>query len=156
MTPEPQVQSAVTTWQRWIAVPVIAVSTMVGALLVLRGLGALLHRIMSPEMLESIARTDVREGLVGAIVAAATVASASRASAGARRLVAVGVFVVGALLAWLALHDWYFPESHPRAYQPSSIPLYATWIGGALGVATVWWAARRRTANRSARGARST
>ena len=99
MTPEPQVQSAVTTWQRWIAVPVIAVSTMVGALLVLSGLGAVLHRFMSPEMLESIARTDVREGLVGAIVAAATVASASRASAGSRRWVAVGVFVVGALLA---------------------------------------------------------
>ena len=155
MTPEPQVKSAVATWQRWIAVPVIAVSTMVGALLVLRGLGALMHRLVSAEMLESIARTDVREGLVGAIVAAATVASASRTSAGGRRWVAVGVFVAGALLAWLALHDWYFPESHPRAYEPSAIPLYATWSGGALGVATVWWAARRCAATRTARCARS-
>ena len=76
MTPEPQVQSAVTTWQRWIAVPVIAVSTMVGALLVLRGLGALMHRLVS--------------------------------------------------------------------------------AAGRLGVVTVWWAARRGAANRSARGARST
>jgi hypothetical protein len=54
--------------------------------------------------------------------------------------VALGLYAVGAWFAWLVFGLWWFPEGHPRAYEPSKVPLILPLLGGLLGVAfAVLW-----------------
>lgn len=48
-------------------------------------------------------------------------------------------FLLGSILAWWILKDSFYPAKHPKAYQPTLIPLYVTLLGGmtALGIVTV-------------------
>ena len=45
------------------------------------------------------------------------------------------VFILGILIAYLALHNYTYPESYTgKEYQPTLIPLIATLFGGILGL----------------------
>ena len=80
---------------------------------------------------------DVRVGLVNAGAAAAFVLLGSLVAPRRRLLCAGALFLFGALVAWAVLGGWYFPEGHPRGYQPSRVPLIMTLAGGLLGVGGV-------------------
>jgi hypothetical protein len=55
-----------------------------------------------------------------------------------RSLTAIVLYAIGAWVAWVVLRGWYFPESHPRVYQQSKIPLVLTLVGGfAAAVAVI-------------------
>ena len=47
--------------------------------------------------------------------------------------------LVGAIVAWLTVEPYFFPESYQdgRAYQPTHLPIAATYIGGILGLLAV-------------------
>ena len=49
------------------------------------------------------------------------------------RAVAI-TYIIGVVCAWYLLADSFYPEQHPKAYQPTYIPLIATYTGGLLGV----------------------
>jgi hypothetical protein len=46
--------------------------------------------------------------------------------------------VIGSLVARWLLHNASFPERHPRAYQPTLIPFYATLSAGVLTYFACW------------------
>ena len=80
--------------------------------------------------------TDTRVGLTYAIAAFLFVGAALIAPT-RRALTAIVLYACGAALAWSQLNDWYFPEGHPRGYQPSRVPLVLTLLGGIVGVLAV-------------------
>ena len=102
------------------------------------------RRVVAPERFEIIGY-DVRVGMVSALAAIAFVVLGALVAPRFRIFVAFGLYALGAWIAKLALGDWYFPEGHPRAYQPSLVPLALTLAGGAIGVASVVVTEWRRT-----------
>lgn len=50
---------------------------------------------------------------------------------------ATATFFAGAVAAWIVLEPSFYPESYgsPGAYQPTHLPLVATYTGGLLGLA---------------------
>lgn len=130
---------------RWALVPVAAMAGCSGTVIVADEVGDRLWRMIGPEgfpRIEAVLPTDVRTGIVYGVAAAVWVVLAARVAPRDRILVGVVAFVAGACLALVGLGSWYFPEGHPRGYQPSRIPLAFTLVGGLMAVAAV--AARYR------------
>jgi hypothetical protein len=79
------------------------------------------------------------EPYVGFITAFVVVTSAYIVPPSSKLSAATVYFILGSCLAWWMLKDSFYPEIHPKAYQPTLIPLYATISGGimALGIVTI-------------------
>lgn len=89
------------------------------------------------------------EPYVGFITAFIVVLTAYIISPSAKLPTASTFFTIGAFLAWWMLRNSFYPENHPKAYQPTLIPLFTTIAGGiaALGIVTVKqkWLTKRST-----------
>ena len=118
---------------RWISMPIATLLAMVIAAVSLTFVLDVLSRF-------TIVRdsADVVAGIHGSMVAWATLATANTVAPTRRRLVVLFVFACGAWAAWRVLGDWYFPESHARAYQPSSAPLIMTLVSGLVVTVALW------------------
>jgi hypothetical protein len=56
-------------------------------------------------------------------------------------------FAIGAAVAWYSLEPSWYPEDYGiRAYQPTHLPVLATYLGGAIGLtlSAIWWYWSRR------------
>jgi hypothetical protein len=95
-------------------------------------------------VLDPVLRADVRAGLVYGAAAVAFLAAGVAVAPTHRVAAAVGLLTLGAGLAHPVLHGWYFPASHPLAYQPSSVPLLLTWGTGVLTAAVIVVRLRQR------------
>lgn len=115
---------------RWIATPFAALAAMVGTAIVLVLLGDVIARLVPWHTLNAVVPPHVRAGLLGALVAAATIIAGCRTAPSHRTLVAIVVYVAGAWLALKELRHWYFPEGTPMAYRESLVPLVMTLLGG--------------------------
>jgi hypothetical protein len=122
---------------RWMLVPVAAIAGFAAGFIVVSLGGTVLRLVLSEQELESTLRLDVRVGLLGAAAAFGTVVAGSAMAPSARRVTSSIILGLGGSAAWFLLRSWSFPESHPMAYQPSSVPLILTCLGGAIGTALV-------------------
>ena len=69
-------------------------------------------------------------GAFGAVVAAKVTAPTRG------RAAALVVFILGTLIAWIALEPSFYPESHPtKPYEPTHVPFALTALGGVVGLA---------------------
>jgi hypothetical protein len=93
-----------------------------------------LRLAVAPPVLDSAIPLDVRTGLVYGAAALAFVVAGEMIAPRARFVVALVLYAAGACLAWFVLNPWWFPEHHPRAYQPSRVPLTLTLLGGLAGL----------------------
>lgn len=118
---------------RWISVPIATVLAMVMSAILLSLVIDVLSRF-------AVVReaADVVSGFHGGIVAWATVATARAVAPTQRRLVLLCAFLFGGWAAWRVVGDWDFPEQHPRAYQPSKLPLAMTLVSGLVCVVAFW------------------
>jgi hypothetical protein len=123
---------------RWIATPFAVLAALIASVLLAELLSLLMARAVSQATLNSILEADWRAGVFGALSAIVTIVVGTLVAPNHRRLVSLIVLAGGAWLAWQGMHDWYFPEHHPRGYQPSSVPLVMTLVGGLAGVMFVW------------------
>lgn len=130
--------SSASTAFRWALVPCAAVGGLAVGLLLARAGGALLRAVVAESQVEMFFPLDLRVGVLGAAAAFVCVVAASMTAPSAKRLTALLVLAIGAVAAWLLLNPWFFPESHPRAYQLSYLPLTGTYVGGFLGLVVVW------------------
>ena len=76
----------------------------------------------------------------GFMAALAVVLTAYVAAPRRKTLFSCGAFVVGAIAAWLLLEPSSYPESQrygDLAYQPTHLPVVATYIGGVIGLALI-------------------
>jgi hypothetical protein len=131
---------------RWALVPVVSMGGCSGTVVLSDAFGRGAARVITPDVfnrIEAVIPTDVRIGLLYAIAAAAWVLAGAAIAPRRRIAVALMLYVAGAYLAWGTLHDWYFPEGHPRGYQRSRVPLVLTLVGGLLGAAMFIIAWRR-------------
>ena len=72
----------------------------------------------------------------GFSAALAVVLSSYFAVPSRRFLCACCAFAIGAVVAWMLLEPSWYPESYgARAYQPTHLPLIATYLGGVVGLA---------------------
>jgi len=116
---------------RWVLVPVSAMGACAGALTA----ADIVRRVSVPATsVESVVRLDVRVGLAYATAAALFVVIGAMVAPKHRLIVSIFLYALGATVAWYGLHDWYFPEHHPRAYQPSRIPVEMALSGGVIAV----------------------
>lgn len=120
---------------RWIATPFAALAAMIGTAVVLVLLGDVIARLVPWQTLNAAVPPHVRAGMLGALVAAATITAGCRTAPSLRPLVAIVVYVAGAWLAYQQLRHWNFPEGTPMAYQESVVPLIMTLVGGLATVA---------------------
>ena len=116
---------------RWVLVPVSAMGACAGALTA----ADIVRRASIPATsVEGVVRLDVRVGLGYAIAAALFVVVGAMVAPKHRLIVSIFLYALGATVAWYGLNDWYFPEHHPRAYQPSRIPVGMALSGGVIAV----------------------
>ena len=78
------------------------------------------------------------EPFVGPVCAAILIIAAFGLAPARPRTVGAITLGIGSLVAWWLLHNASFPERHPRAYQPTLIPLYATLAAGVLTYFACW------------------
>lgn len=132
---------------RWALVPAASMAGCSGCILVADAIGGGATRIISPEagsQIETLIPMDFRVGLIYAIAAAVWVFAGTYFAPRRSTAVVLLLFSAGASLAWFELSPWYFPELHPRAYQPSRVPLLLSLAGG-LVAAAITMTTRRRT-----------
>ncbi|PKG80654.1 hypothetical protein CXF85_21265 [Colwellia sp. 75C3] len=57
-----------------------------------------------------------------------------------KQIASITWLVVGAIAAWILAGNSYYPEDYTQAYQPTLIPLFATYLSGliALLICMVW------------------
>jgi hypothetical protein len=133
---------------RWVLVPVAAMGSCAGSLTATGVLGRMSERAISPLTIEAILSIDVRVGLANAAAAVLFVLVGAMVAPKHRTTVSIFLYAVGATVAWEGLKDWYFPEHHPRAYQPSLVPMWLTLGGGLIAVLMVAaWTGRQRRAS---------
>jgi hypothetical protein len=127
---------------RWLLVPLVSIAgcSAAGIASELAGHGLVLA--IGPRALEAALSTDVRYGLVNAGAAIAFVVVGAMMAPRYRMIVALALYGAGAYVAWVILDTWFFPESHPRAYQISHVPLLLTLLGGLIGVFIAFFLAR--------------
>ena len=118
---------------RWPLVPIAAIGSCAGSSAAARLLNDLGARGLGASKLETLLPLDVRVGVAYGIGAALFVAIGAIVAPRWRVGVAVTLYAIGAYVAQLALSNWFFPEGHARAYQPSRIPLMMTLCGGLVG-----------------------
>lgn len=118
---------------RWLSVPIATLLAMVVSAIFLVYVVEVLSRF-------AIVRdsADVVAGVHGGLVAWATLATARTVAPTRRRRVVLFALLCGVWAAWRVLGDWYFPEHHPRAYQPSNVPLIMTLVSGLVCAAVLW------------------
>lgn len=134
---------------RWLLVPLLAIASCSGLTLGASMAGDGVATLLGASALDAVAPYDVRAGVVYGASALAWVVAGARMAPRARLVVASLLYAAGATLACVVLDTWWFPESHPRAYQASHVPLALTLTGGAAGVAIVALITRRRSASPS-------
>jgi len=78
------------------------------------------------------------EPFVGPVCASIQIIAAFGMAPSRPRTVGAVTLVVGGLVAWWLLHNAYFPEFHPRAYQRTLMPFYATLTAGVLTYFACW------------------
>lgn len=130
-------------WLRWLLVPIGALAGFIVGWLMFAAIVWFARLLLSHETFEQIVSVEFYAASAGAVAACATVLGGVLPAPARKRTVAVLVFLAGAAAAWQLLGSWFFPESHPRAYQHSSVPFIGTCLGGLAGVAIVYLRARR-------------
>jgi hypothetical protein len=134
---------------RWTLIPVAAISGCAATYIAADMIRVIAIRTVAPQRIEALFPADVRAGLAYGAAAVVFVVVGAIVAPKYRLMVSAGLYAVGALVAWQALRGWYFPEGHPRGYQPSQIPLVLTLCGGAIGVlAIAGWSAWHRQQGR--------
>lgn len=78
------------------------------------------------------------EPFVGPVCAAILVVAAFGLAPARPRTVGALTLCIGTLVAWWLLHKTSFPRHHPRAYQPTLIPFYATLAAGVITYSACW------------------
>ena len=131
---------------RWLLIPIVASASCAGVTFAAGVVGPMLNFAINPTAFETALPLDIRVGLVDGAAALAFVVAGTMIAPRSRRIVAMALYAVGACIAWFVLEPWWFPENHPRAYQPSQIPLVLTLFGGLLGVLITLVLARRSIA----------
>ena len=121
---------------RWVAVPFSSMAACAGTLTATDLVGRALATT-SPPSIESMLPLDVRIGMAYAVAAALFVVVGAIMAPGHRIIVAGILYLLGATVAWYGLKDWYFPEHHSQAYQPSLVPMWLTLSGGMVGIIVV-------------------
>lgn len=109
---------------RWILLGPLTFAAMIAS-------GFILSAILGP-------RIVFDEPVVGFLTAFVTVGTAYFIAPTYKLSAATCYFLIGAALACWILRSTTYPEDHPKAYQPTMIPLYMTLLGGiiSLGLAT--------------------
>lgn len=82
----------------------------------------------------------------GFFAATAVVVTAYLAAPRRKALFSCAAFALGASAAWILLEPSFYPESQrygDLAYQPTHLPIVATYIGGIIGLAIVGILRRR-------------
>ncbi|HYD51234.1 MAG TPA: hypothetical protein VEA99_01355, partial [Gemmatimonadaceae bacterium] len=118
---------------RWILLPIASMGACSGVVIAADQVAGTLTRRITPEQgraIEAALPADVRAGLVYALAAMVFVIVGWLLAPKYRAVVAVMLYIVGASLAWWGLRGWYFPEGHPRRYEPSGVPLALCLLGG--------------------------
>ena len=128
---------------RWCLIPIVAIAGCSGVTVAADTVGTTLHFAVSPTTLETALPLDVRTGFADGAAALAFVVAGAMIAPRSRLIVAMALCAVGAWVAWLVLGSWWFPENHPRAYQPSRMPLALTLLGGLIGVLITLRSARQ-------------
>ena len=119
----------------WLMVPVVLLGS-----LFLPGLIVWAVDLVAPHYgLEPAIPFDWLDGAANGVGALVWVGLGAGLAPKRRRVLSVGLFLVGAWIANFVLGWWYFPENHAHAYQPSVVPLRLTLACGVGGVLLVWW-----------------
>ena len=122
---------------RWVLTPLATLAAFALSLAALAAASTAVAPMVVGLDLEAVLPMDYRVACVGGTVAFTTMVAGSKTAPSARRVVSILIFAVGSWAAWFLLRSWSFPESHPRAYQMSLVPLIGTEIGGLLGVGLI-------------------
>ena len=56
-----------------------------------------------------------------------------------KRPVCVAVYIIGLSLAYVQFSPSWYPETHPKAYQPTYVPFVMTATVGLAYLAGIWW-----------------
>jgi hypothetical protein len=75
------------------------------------------------------------EPAAGFILALVWVLSAHLIAPDRKPIASAMAFGIGTMLAWQFIGDSWYPENHPKAYQPTHLPIMVTIAGGVLGFA---------------------
>lgn len=84
------------------------------------------------------------EPFVGPVCATILIIAAFALDPARPRTVGAITLGIGSLVAWWLLHNASYPERHPRAYQPTLIPFYATLAACVLSYSVCWVLCRSR------------
>lgn len=74
------------------------------------------------------------EPVMGFVSAFVVVISAYLTAPDGKDWISLVAFLIGAVVAWFLVGDSFYPENYFRAYEPTYVPLVATYIGGLIGV----------------------
>ena len=85
--------------------------------------------------------TNWTEPFVGPCCAASVIAVTFWLAPVRKRTFGIFVMVLGVLSAWFLLRDSYYPAPHPKAYEPTLIPLVTTVVAGVLSYlfCSIYW-----------------
>lgn len=132
---------------RWALVPLGAMGGCAGTLTSTGFIGRIAEHAISSEQMEAVVPLDVRAGMAYAVAAILFVVIGAVVAPKHRIIVAVLLYLLGAMIAWYVLKDWYFPEFHPRGYQGSLVPMWLALCDGMTPVlAVAAWCTQRRVA----------
>lgn len=140
---------------RWALFPLAAVGSCTATGIAAGGIRDWFTRHLGEAALEAALPFDAQAAVGLALRAFAFVMAGALMAPRARLLIAPALFAAGAWLAWDVLGTWYFPESHPRAYEPSLLPLWGCWAGGVAAVALTALPSVRRALTTVSADARS-
>lgn len=82
--------------------------------------------------------TNWTEPFVGPVSAIAVVSVTFWFAPARKNLAGMCTLLIGSAFAWFLLRHSYYPELHPRAYQPTLLPFWTTIAGGLLGYVFCW------------------
>jgi hypothetical protein len=131
-------------WVRWLLLPIVTIGGCGATSMLGTGAEDFLRNLRGSNGVEFVLPLDARYAFWYGAQAFVFVVAGSIMAPRWRPAVAVLLFAIGAYLANTFLGSWYFPELHPRGYEPSRLPLEGCLAGGVLGVVAIWWATRRR------------
>jgi len=81
-----------------------------------------------------------KKPIIGATAAFCVVISAYVTAPSHKQTASAVWLIVGMIAAWFLAGDSYYPEDYEQAYQPTIIPLFATYLSGivALLICIMW------------------
>lgn len=124
---------------RWLLFPLAAIGGCGTASWATHAAAGVAELVTSVPAVEAVLPFDYRTGLASALAAVCFVVCGALVAPRSRLLVGFLLFAFGASLAWFFLRYWYFPETHPRGYQTSLVPLVFTLAGGVVGLSITWF-----------------